>query len=79
MTIAGQKRGAATRRRASRPISLRANARQAINELLAYLEKRAVTLDEANLREDLIYTELYIRNLVKARELLMEPRRTTSR
>ncbi len=77
MTRLGQKKGSATRLRASRPVSLRASARRTINELIAFIDKRAVAAYASNRMEDWTYAELYVRNLRKARELLREPQRTT--
>src|SRR6266702_1620721 len=61
MTRLGQKKGSATRLRASRPVSLRASARRTINELIAFIDKRAVAAYASNRMEDWTYAELYVR------------------
>jgi hypothetical protein len=56
-------------------VSLRRQALRAIAALITRVDKRTANLYEADRMEDWIYSELYLRNLRKARELLAEPTR----
>lgn len=60
-------------------VQLRRDALKAIGALIARVERNTAHLYAAELMEEWVYSELYLRNLRKARELLSEPRRGDAR
>jgi len=54
---------------------LRRQATRAIAKLIVRVDSNTRMLYKAELTEEWVYSELYLRNLRKAREYLTEPRR----